>query len=228
MPQESAREEPVRDILDEPPSPIYEPTSDEEQTRPAAIARAVEEAKDPADRLFAAVTRQLSRAEIMGREDSLKAIQKEFNGIGAMGAWKLESVREGSDVREEAIREQKTIHIADLLAICSEKNVYRVRAIKEILEGQSVLQRRRSQGRERQPCALSDLKCITSIHRSRKRHDRFRHVRRTQGDLSRCSESILASVVEKPCKDVDTPAKTSMAEGMVQRRWHTKVQKASD
>ena len=123
MPRESAREEPVRDILDEPPSPIYEPTSDEEESRPAAIARAVEEAKDPADRLFAAVTRQLSRAEIMGREDALKAIQKEFDGIGAMGAWKLESVREEADVREEAIREQNHPYVADLLAICSEKNV---------------------------------------------------------------------------------------------------------
>ena len=110
MPRESARDEPVRDILDEPPSPIYETTSDEEEARPA-------------DRLFAAVTRQLSKAEIIGREDALKAIQKEFDGIGAMGAWKLESVREEADVREEAIREQKTIHIADLLAICSEKNV---------------------------------------------------------------------------------------------------------
>ena len=100
MPRESARDEPVRDILDEPPSPIYEPTSDEEEARPA-------------DRLFAAVTRQLSKAEIMGREDALKAIQKEFDGIGAMGAWKLESVREEADVREEAIREQKTIHIAE-------------------------------------------------------------------------------------------------------------------
>ncbi len=59
MPRESARDEPVRDILDEPPSPIYEPTSDEEEARPA-------------DRLFAAVTRQLSKAEIMGREDALK------------------------------------------------------------------------------------------------------------------------------------------------------------
>ena len=80
-------------------------------------------ANDPADTLFSAATRQLSRAEIMGREDALKAIQKEFDGIGAMGAWKLESVREDADVCEEAVRGQKTIHIADLLAICWEKNV---------------------------------------------------------------------------------------------------------
>ena len=59
----------------------------------------------------------------MGREDALKAVQKEFDGLGATGAWKLESVREEADVLDEAIREQKTIHIADLLAICSEKNV---------------------------------------------------------------------------------------------------------
>ena len=111
MPKASAPDQVARGILDEPSSPIYEPTSDEEEARPVAIARAVEETKDLADRLFAAVTRQLSRAEIMGREDALKAIQKEFDGIGAMGAWKLEPVREEPDVCEGAIREQKTIHI---------------------------------------------------------------------------------------------------------------------
>ena len=38
----------------------------------------------------------------MRREDALKAIQEEFDGIGALGAWKLELVREEADVREEA------------------------------------------------------------------------------------------------------------------------------
>ena len=50
MPEEPPQEEVVRDLLDEPPSPIeYEPTTDEEDARPAAIARAVKEAKKPAD-----------------------------------------------------------------------------------------------------------------------------------------------------------------------------------
>ena len=153
MPQESSPEEAARGILHEPPSPINEPTSDEEEARPAAIARAVEEAKGPADRLFAAVTRQLSRAEIMGREDALKAIQKEFDDIGAMGAWKLESVREEADVREEALGAEDHSHCRLVSHLFGEER--RLRAIKEIIERQSVLSRRRSQGRERQSSALS-------------------------------------------------------------------------
>ena len=50
-----------------------------------------QEARDDGEN---AVTRQLSRAEIMGREAALRAIRKELDGIGAMGAWRLDSVRE--------------------------------------------------------------------------------------------------------------------------------------
>ena len=114
---------PERDILDEDEDDLYAPGTPIEDPLPAAIARGCDEAVDDGEKLFAAVTRQLSRAEIMGREDALRAIQKEFDGIGAMGAWRLDSVREEDEVRAEALRENKTIHLADLLAICSEKNV---------------------------------------------------------------------------------------------------------
>ena len=47
----------------------------------------------------AAVTRQLPRAEVLSREDAIAAIKKEFDGIGAMGTWDLESVEEEDAVR---------------------------------------------------------------------------------------------------------------------------------
>lgn len=53
----------------------------------------------------------------------MEAIKKEVDGIGKMGTWDLESVEEESVVRKRAIENNTTIHLADLLAICSEKHV---------------------------------------------------------------------------------------------------------
>ena len=69
------------------------------------------------------VTRQLPRAEVLSRPDALDAIRKEFDGISQMGTWDLKSVQEEEEVRRIAISENETIHLADLLAICSEKHV---------------------------------------------------------------------------------------------------------
>ena len=71
----------------------------------------------------AMVTRQLPRSEVIARPDALEAIKKEFDGIGKMGTWDFESVEEESVVRKRAIENNTTIHLADLLAICSEKHV---------------------------------------------------------------------------------------------------------
>ena len=71
----------------------------------------------------AAVTRQLPRAEVLSREDAIAAIKKEFDGIGAMGTWDLESVEEEEAARKRALATGQTIHLADLIAICSEKHV---------------------------------------------------------------------------------------------------------
>ena len=71
----------------------------------------------------AAVTRQLPRSEVLSRADAIAAIKKEFDGIGDMGTWDLESVEEEEVVKRRAIENGQTIHLADLLAICSEKNV---------------------------------------------------------------------------------------------------------
>ena len=73
--------------------------------------------------LPAAVTRQLPRDEVLSRQDALQAIRKEFQGIGSMGTWDLESVTEEHIVKKRSIEEGVTIHLADLLAICSEKHM---------------------------------------------------------------------------------------------------------
>ena len=70
------------------------------------------------------VTRQLPRTEVLSRQDALDAIRKEFDGISQMGTWDLSSVAEEEVIRAKAIIEEgETIHLADLLAICSEKHV---------------------------------------------------------------------------------------------------------
>ena len=80
--------------------------------------------EDIFDEMFpAAVTRQLPRAEVLSRPDALQAIRKEFDGIASMGAWDWNSVDEEANVKKRAIENNETIHLADLLAICSEKHV---------------------------------------------------------------------------------------------------------
>ena len=80
--------------------------------------------EEPADEVFpAAVTRQLPRAEVIARPDALKAIRKEFDGVASMGTWDWASVDEEHNVKKRAIENHETIHLADLLAICSEKHV---------------------------------------------------------------------------------------------------------
>ena len=78
---------------------------------------------DEADHAPALVTRQLRRSEVLSREDAIAAIKKEFDGIGAMGTWDLETVEEEETVQKRAIESGQTIHLADFLAICSEKHV---------------------------------------------------------------------------------------------------------
>ena len=75
------------------------------------------------DVLPAAVTRQLPCNEVLSREDAFQAIRKEFQGIASMGTWDWDSVAEESSVKRDALNRGETIHLADLLAICSEKHV---------------------------------------------------------------------------------------------------------
>jgi hypothetical protein len=71
----------------------------------------------------ALVTRQLPRSEVLSRKDAIAAIKKEFDGIGAMCMGSIETVEEEEAVKKRAIASGQTIHLADLLAICSEKHV---------------------------------------------------------------------------------------------------------
>ena len=67
--------------------------------------------------------RQFTRNEGLTFLDSLQAIRKKFDGVGSMGTWDLDSVDEEYRVKDAALHSGETIHIADFLAICSEKHV---------------------------------------------------------------------------------------------------------
>ena len=107
-----------------PPEPMLE---DSEEARIERLVNMFEYSPDDLPglvaSLFGMVTRQLSRSEVLSRPDALEAIRKEFQGIGDMGTWNLDTVREEGRVRAEALREGIVIHIGDLLAICSERNM---------------------------------------------------------------------------------------------------------
>ena len=70
---------------------------------------------------FAAVTKLLSRAEMLADPAALKAVQDEARGLEAAGAWDLESVREYADVKAEAQRSGISVHFGQLMSIASIK-----------------------------------------------------------------------------------------------------------
>ena len=70
---------------------------------------------------FAAVTKLLSRAEMLADPAALKAVQDEARGLEAAGTWDLESVREYADVKAEAQRSGISVHFGQLMAIASIK-----------------------------------------------------------------------------------------------------------
>ena len=57
--------------------------------------------------------------EILSRPDALQAIHKEFDGVGSMGTWELESVDEEFRVKEAALQSGETIHIANCRLACN-------------------------------------------------------------------------------------------------------------
>ena len=89
-----------------------EPTEGPEYS-PDALPEGYAAPDDAAAGVYAMVTRQLA----------LQAIWKEFDSVGSMGTWDFDSVDEEANVKDQAMRSGETIHIADLLAICSEKHV---------------------------------------------------------------------------------------------------------
>ena len=101
----------------------YEPSIAPDQFPEDEVPMCPPRSDDDEELQPAAVTRQLPRSEVLSRADAIAAIKKEFDGIGDMGTWDLGSVEEEETVKRRAIEHGQTIHLADLLAICSEKNV---------------------------------------------------------------------------------------------------------
>ena len=116
-----------------PPTPAGEPSSGSGGARPRMEDDIVPECPprsgsdierdDPGDELPAAVTRQLPRSEVLSRPEALEAIRKEMDGVASMGTWEWDSVEEEQTVKKKALDRGETIHLADLLAICSEKHI---------------------------------------------------------------------------------------------------------
>eukprot|EP00435_Cladocopium_sp_Y103_P022705 s3286_g5.t1 len=127
--------------------PECPPRSDDEELQPAAV------------------TRQLPRSEVLSREEAIAAIKKEFDGIGAMGTWDLESVEEEESVKKRAIESGQTIHLADLLAICSEKHV-ELEPKYRSLKGRVCYR-----GDQAQFGTIPDNECLTCIDHSGQCHN---------------------------------------------------------
>lgn len=72
--------------------------------------------------IMALIHRQLTREEIRQDPQALKAIWEEGEGVRARGVWDDSTVREKADLIQEARREGKEIHIADIMAIASVKH----------------------------------------------------------------------------------------------------------
>ena len=69
----------------------YEPSLAPEPFPEEDVPECPPRSDDEADPVPALVTRQLPRSEVLSREDAIAAIKKEFDGIGALGTWDLET-----------------------------------------------------------------------------------------------------------------------------------------
>merc|ERR1711973_828844 len=69
----------------------------------------------------AMVTQLLSRQEMLKDPDALAAVRKEADGLLSKGTWDLSTVRELTELKEDAKRTGKPIHLGSLMSICSIK-----------------------------------------------------------------------------------------------------------
>ncbi len=80
---------------------------------------------NPVDREFlilpAAVTKLLSRKEMLSDPAALKAVKKEADGLTAKGTWDMSSVREAEALKREAQSSGSKVHLGSLMSICSIK-----------------------------------------------------------------------------------------------------------
>ena len=75
----------------------------------------------PCEEVNAAVTKLLSRAEMLSSPEALQAVKAEADGLVAKGTWDLSSVREQDDVRSEAKATGTSVHFGQLMTIASIK-----------------------------------------------------------------------------------------------------------
>ena len=75
----------------------------------------------PCAEVNAAVTKLLSRAEMLSSPEALQAVKAEADGLVAKGTWDLSSVREQDDVRSEAKATGTSVHFGQLMTIASIK-----------------------------------------------------------------------------------------------------------
>ena len=75
----------------------------------------------PCAEVNAAVTKLLSRAEMLSSPEALQAVKAEADGLVAKGTWDLSSVREQDEVRSEAKATGTSVHFGQLMTIASIK-----------------------------------------------------------------------------------------------------------
>lgn len=59
--------------------------------------------------------------ELLDRKDWVAAVRKEFDGLTSKNTWDLSSVTEEMEVIQRARESESTIHIGDIMTICSKK-----------------------------------------------------------------------------------------------------------
>ena len=71
--------------------------------------------------VLAAVTRLLSRSEMMSNPKAKEAVEKEAQGLAERGTWDLSTVTERGALIADAKKSGIRIHLGQLMTICSEK-----------------------------------------------------------------------------------------------------------
>jgi len=71
--------------------------------------------------VFAAVTKLLDRGETRANPDAVRAVQKEGEALVKAGTWLEDTVVEKTELIERAKRDKDTIHLGELMPICSIK-----------------------------------------------------------------------------------------------------------
>ena len=149
---------------------------------------------------FAAVTKLLSRAEMLADPAALKAVQDEARGLEAAGTWDLSSVREYADVKAEAKRSGISVHFGQLMSIASIKFWELAKHLQKT-KGRIVYRGTvRKMSMERQRCTRNlvqtPLPCKACVHCIRIRSRQYLHSRRRH-------QGIRAGIPEIQVQNLD-------------------------